>query len=746
MAPSRLISWLPAVLAAGYVVAVLTFYGVSARDTAVFGAYLLLCVTLPGLLLIRALFGRRRTLAEEVALGTVLGYAVEVMTYIVGRALGVPLLVLAWPIATYLAFLAVPRLRWHWRGGARPHAPVWWSWALAAIFCYLVAWSAWSHFSIGPLTWPDLVGYPDDGPFHLALIAELKQHMPPTVPIVAGEPLFYHWFVYAHYAATSWITGIEPMVLLFRLSMLPMLAAFVVLVAMLGRKVTSSWKVAVIATAATVFIGAPRLFLGSVSAFTHGGVHDAAWGSPTFTFGALIFVAVVLVLIDLLKHRSLDAGAWLLFAVLLVAVMGGKATHLPMLAAGLLIVLVVSTLVERRPRWGALVALAMTAVCLIFAQFVLFGGQRQGTVVAPLAYMGDIWHDLTGMPVETAAPLLPLLAVTAIYLLAWGITCAPVFGLLSEPKLLLRPDVVLMLGLGAAGLGAALVLDQPGGSHLWFLWAAHPYLATLAVYGLVVALRRARVSRRAALCAAGAGTLCAYAVPILCGVRAPLSPGQPVSVLFLPYVVLADVLAVAVGGMLMLGRSRQVWALVLAGLAAIGLPAAHHVRALSRMDDGGDRTTAAEVQPAPAPGGVLSAARWLRAHAGEDDLIATNVHCRWGFENPCDTRQFWVSALTERRVLIEGWAFTPTNADRWQPGLLVMHLPFWDRVRYDTNEAAFRSPSTETISRLRDHYGVRWLIADESRGGVSPDLPVFAQPVFRSSDVAVYRTEAGAAD
>ncbi|MFI7706009.1 hypothetical protein [Nonomuraea sp. NPDC049480] len=732
-------SWLPAVLTAGFVAAVLHRYGVSGPDMAFFGAYVALALALPGLLLVRAMHRGRRTLAEDLALGVALGYAVEVAAYIVARAVGFPLLVLVWPVSTYVAFLAVPRLRKHWKGGIPAAAPVWWSWCLALMVCYLVAWSAHAYFSLGSLTWPELVNYPDDAPFHLALIGELKQHMPPMSPMVAGEPLFYHWFVYVHYAAASWITGVEPLVLLFRLGTVPMLAGLVALVALLARRVTRSWKGAAIATVATMFVGAPCLFLGSVGAFTYGGIHDAAWGSPTFAFGALLFVPIVLLFTDLSRDGRGGIGAWLLLGVFLAAVMGAKATHLPMLVVGLTAVVAVGVVLQRRLPWPAIGALLMTVACLLFAQSVLYGGQRQGTIVAPFSYMRTIWHDLTGMPPDIAPPLMSVIGVTAIYVAAWAVTSSPILGLLARPRLLIRSDLVLMLGIAAAGLAAVFVLDHPGRSQLYFLWAAYPYLAITAVHGLLVILRRARVSRGAALWAVAAGGIVAYALPVLCGVEAPLDPGQPDTLLHRPYVVLMVVIMLVVA-VLVAARSGVLrWALVLSALGAIGLPAAHHARVLGFLYGPGDQVAASASGAPEYPQGALTAARWLRDHSGQDDVVATNVHCRWGFENPCDTRQFWVSALTERRILLEGWAFTPTNADRWQPGQSVMSLPFWDSERFNDNEAAFQAPSTAVIQRLREHYEVRWLFVDEHLTAAARELGAFARLRYRSGDFAVYQ-------
>ncbi|MEV4106455.1 hypothetical protein [Nonomuraea sp. NPDC049695] len=732
-------AWLPGALTAGFTAAVLYRYGVSGSDLAFYGAYLVLCLVLPGLLLIRALYGGTRTLAEELALGLALGLAVELGVYIPARAAGLPLLVLAWPIATFAVFLIVPRLRAHWKAGPRPDAPAWWSWALGLIVCYLVAKSAYSHFRIGPLTWPTLVHYSDDAPFHLGLIGELKHHMPPMSAIVAGEPLFYHWFVYAHWAAASWVSGVEPLVLLLRLGVLPMLAAFVVLVAMLARRVMDSWKGAVIAVVATLGIGAPRLFLGSFGAFTWGGIHDAAWGSPTFTFAALLFVPAVLLLVDLLGERTHDRAAWLLLGVFLMAVMGAKATYLPMLVVGLLAVAAVEGWRRRRLPWPALAALLMVGLCLLFAQFVLFGGLRQGLLIAPFSDMGTIWQYLTGASVDISPPLMSLVGVSAMYLLAWAVTWSPVLGMLSRPRLIVRSDVLLMLGMAAAGLGATIVFDHPGRSQAYFLWGSHPYLAIIAVFGVLVVLRQARVPRALTWRAIGVGLVAAYAIPILYGVRPPLHPGQPEIALYLPYVTLAVIVGLGITAVVATRSGLRGWAFLIAALAVIGLPAAHHVRVFTVLSRGDGEPSTSAAPASAIPQGVLPVARWVRDHSAPDDLVATNVHCRWGFENPCDSRQFWLSALAERRMLLEGWAFTAKNADGWEPGRMEQHQPFWDRPRFEANEAAFLSPSPATIQRLREGYGVRWLLVDERRLPAGSQLGKFAELQYREGDYAAYR-------
>ncbi|MEU4836440.1 hypothetical protein, partial [Streptosporangium sp. NPDC023615] len=382
----------------------------------------------------------------------------------------------------------------------------------------------------------------------------------------------------------SWVTGLEPLVLLFRLGMLPVLAAFVVLAGMTGRRVTGSWAGAALTAAGTVLVTTPSLYLGRSGAFTWGGVPDLIWASPTQMFGALLFAPVVLLLIDLLEHRRRAAGHWPLLGILLVAVAGAKATYLPLLGAGLLAVAATGTVRWRRPSRPTLVALGMTAACFLLAQFVLFGGAKQALVVDPLSFMRTVREEMTGTgPLPGRADPSPLssLGIAAVFLLGWAAAWGGIAGLLCRPRLLARPGVTLMLGIGAAGVGAALLLGHPGRSQLFFLWGAYPYLAALAAFGILVLLRRARQSRRATLCAAGAGLAGAYLIPFLCGVRLPLAPGTPDSALYRPYAVL--VVAVLAGATVLTftrGRLRA-WALVVTALAALGLPAGVHARVLT---------------------------------------------------------------------------------------------------------------------------------------------------------------------
>jgi hypothetical protein len=284
--------WLPAAILAIFTTVVLAAYDTPMLETAIFGSYVVFGIALPGMLWLRLLRGRSAHVSEDLAIGLAVGYCLEIAAYIAARAVGAPLLFLLWPTSTLVAFAAVPALRRHWHGdGSR--RPVWWSWSLAAILGYLLIYSAGTFFASHHLTGTDTPYV--DMPFHLALIGELLNHVPPQVPYVSGVPLGYHWFFYAEAAATSWATGIEPVTLLYRLSGLPMFVAFVVLTAAAARRLTGHWWSGPIAVAVALFgtVAGPYRWLAGPPVFDTQTL-GVTWISPTNLFGLALFAAVVL--------------------------------------------------------------------------------------------------------------------------------------------------------------------------------------------------------------------------------------------------------------------------------------------------------------------------------------------------------------------------------------------------------------------------------------------------------------------
>jgi hypothetical protein len=109
------------------------------------------------------------------------------------------------------------------------------------------------------------------------------------------------------------------------------------------------------------------------------------------------------------------------------------------------------------------------------------------------------------------------------------------------------------------------------------------------------------------------------------------------------------------------------------------------------------------------------------------------VHCLEGSGDTCDSRSFWLSAYSEREVLVESWRFAPRMVA--SPTLVV---PFWDQPLLALNDAAFTAPTAEVLGRLRDVHHVRWLVADRRVGTVSPLLGTLATPRYDNARIAVF--------
>lgn len=751
-------SWAPLVLLGVPTVYLLHHYGAGARDLVLFGAYVTGLVAVPGVLLWRAARRRARSLAEDFGPGLALGYALEVLGYLAARALGQPRAVVLAPIAVLLLFVAVRPLRRYWRAAAdAERAPIGWIWANAGIAAAVLIWAALYFVRTRGV---DYTFNDGDLSFQLALIGEVRQHIPPQVPWVRGEALSYHWFAYADIAATSWVTGVDPPTMLMGLYFVPLLGALPFAVSSLARQVTGRWWPGPVAALLTLAGVAPYPY-GWPAPDTYranglGPVDDGAvlrfglFSSPTQTFAALLGIALVMVLVDLLRSAHTGRREYLLPAAFVAVICGAKATYLPIILCGLLLVQAVTVLTERRWHRPALGATAVVIPGLLFAQFVLFRGEAQGMVIEPLAGLSRYsLGAATGLGAFAygAVPTtgVALVALVAITLLAWAMTWGGTAAIRTAGGRW-DPAHLLTAGIGVAAFGAVLLLNHYGFSQTWFLVAARPYLAVAAVAGLAALVGEQRRAGWWPVAAALIGIGIAGVTVLLGRDTAPtvLDDGRTrvlVDILVPNAVLVAAVLAAWLIGRrvtALRGRAAAGAVAMMIGISLYpsGVVVADHVRAAA----------AAGFAPGPAmpplwPVGTRSAAAWVRRHSDPDDLMATNAHCRPTRTGICDNLHFWFAAFTERRFLVEGWGYTPTaNRLQTETGLRGNLVPYWDRARLAANDAAFHAPTADTVGVLRGQYGVRWLFVDLTDSAVRPDrLGRHAVLRYRSGMVAVYR-------
>ena len=181
--------WAPAGAVLLLVVVALLATGTPILDLIRYAGYLALAVVLPGTLVYRALRGRPRTLAEDLAVGAATGFALELAAWTLYGAAGLGSWLWTWPLLVAVPFAAVPGLRKHWWTRGYTPVPAGWAWAVAAVSAVVVGYLWISYFALNPLA-PDVPYlYYQDLLYHLSLAGEAKHHFPLEIPQIAGEPL-----------------------------------------------------------------------------------------------------------------------------------------------------------------------------------------------------------------------------------------------------------------------------------------------------------------------------------------------------------------------------------------------------------------------------------------------------------------------------------------------------------------------------------------------------------------------------
>ncbi len=710
---------------------------VEVRDTMAFTAWLVWAHTVPGVVLWRALdwrapvgSGRARPFPEDVALGSILGIIVAIPAYLLAVAAGLPLLVAAWPLLVLVPAALSRRGRvLLLRRQARP-TPPWWSWSLAAVMLFAVGFSAVDFWGEQALTPESLRGPYVDVPFHLSLVGEFRHHFPATMPYVSGTPLRYHWLVYPFLASSSWGAGVEPHVLLQLLGPAALGALMLLGVAAAATRL-SGHRWAGVAAAALACAVSPLDVMG----WSRGA---EPWISPSWAFyisptqalaNALAPLLVVLV-VAVARGAATRPRHWLLTAVVLLAVAGAKSAMPPLFVAGLFGATVVMVLLRRRAAWRLAGLTVLSVGVFALATAIFYGRGSRALTLEPLQYVDFRAAGLGLAETDAAASGIVQAVMTAALVLCVAAPAVGALGLFSHGGWR-RPVPWLLLGTWAAGIGVLLLMRHPGLGQYYFYASGVVPVVLLAALGWARAVghpSRAKVTVVGAALLVGLGW--AVLVSALTSSEEPLrsastDAGRMLASFGLP-------LGIAVSGVLVLtaafhlGSRRSAalrgQSLLVAISLVVGMCLPYPLATVATFRDGAQPPrSAARI---PVREGGLEAATWLREHSSPDDLVATNVHTQMLSEAASfDHRNFWISAYSERRVLVEGWAYIApevvglpsTDANNAAAG----PAEFWDPELLRLNDEAFTAPTAARLEELHRRHGVDWLFVDKGR---DPDL------------------------
>lgn len=733
-------SWPPMILTVLGIVLILHSHTVRLQDMATFGGYLLLAVALPGVfcwrLLLRQFHEDERppTWFEDLSLGTIFGFGIQLPFYLLGVWIDVPHLFLAVPLVVVLLSLALGFGRRAWTMPTAKVDPRV-SWALGAVILYGIGWLGRYIFTLRPLALPPYKTPSVDETFHQALISELLHRFPPEIPFLLGTRLDYHWFVHAQMAADHWATGLDSVLMLRELMPVAMIALTVLGLGAVALRLSGRALAAVIAPALLV-VGAYSLMGPHYDAgtFTESFMSRRYVSSPSQAFGFMMALPPLMLIAEVLRpDRKAARLTWVALFLALLALSGSKATFMPVFLCGAVVLLLVQLVFRRTLDKTVAVLAGMLLVVTIFAQVVLFGSSTGGMKIDFFLTSKAALHG-EGIAVSATAQVV----MTVTLLVSWLLYGAGAAGLVKAGLWRDRRTIWMTFTV-LAGVSVAFVFFRSGLSQLWFQRSVAPLVVLMSAWGLTMLLPNP-IPRRLGAWLVGVAAAAGLGVYVLSRIaergNAQLRLATYHEILataILPFALL--ILYFLVRMAMTLGhRPTPGPAILVAVLLGLSL-----TRVYSLGYDTVTQRASNRVTPHNqfAPGGV-QAATWIADHSDRYDIVATNVHCHKPHADKCDNRNFWVSAYTERRIVIEGWGYTQlTNTDLTNE-VRSAYIPPPNPQRLAINDAAFRHPSEQTVTRLVDAYDVKFLFVSKKYPADVPGLNALKTLLTRTYDTKSY--------
>ncbi|MFI5692047.1 hypothetical protein ACIA58_09435 [Kribbella sp. NPDC051586] len=686
-------------------------------------------VMLPGFALWRLIGGYGRNLVEDLSAGFAVGTAGQVLVYLASASIGLQAWSWVWaPVVLVVAFVDSDARARVWRRVEKPLRPLQ-AWLLAASTAavLLIVYRRGPGQFLPAYTDP-LRAYPDLA-FQQALAASAKYDVPIATLWLGGEPMKYHTFFHQATAATQWGTRIDLTDLIHSLSWLPLfLAGCGMVFALTSRLAPTAESGATWAGPLAVFVAGLGGAVQPLAGTGLGGISTAvaAYLSPTQNLGVLIALAVCVVAVDLLRSDGRQRSRWVLLVLLALVAAGAKSTILPLVGIGFAFAFLQLGLARRSTRpafYGGLLSLAVFVAALI----TIFGGSTWGTEIKPF----ETFVQLAPYSMLTPGPHAQLLS-GATTLLSWGLAASGLFFLGRRWR---DTGAVFLAGFVVAGLLGTLLTTQSGVSQLYFLRTAFPVVAVLAAVGLANLVGKLG-DRRSVVLVGAAGLLGLVALAVARSESADLR-GIKGPWLWTLGAVLAVAVLVAVVWKLA-RRPGNFFVALLGSAVAVCMIGAALVPLQAFVSDKESNLVFAHPFRGGATAAEAGAAEWLRRNSTPGDLVATNAHCIIERNGLCDSRHFWLAALSERPVLIEGWSYSnQANRIALTTGGNPSLIPYWDSSELAANDIVFKSPTPAAIERLRQ-TGVRWLYADNRAGGVSPALRNYVRLRHATLDATIY--------
>jgi hypothetical protein len=275
------------------------------------------------------------------------------------------------------------------------------------------------------------------------------------------------------------------------------------------------------------------------------------------------------------------------------------------------------------------------------------------------------------------------------------------------------PFVITIL----AGIGGTLLLETWGYSQLFLLYSVIPFIGVLLASAAFYKITEINVDGLVLILLGLIGQ------PLLFELFSSFVPRSHVLKTFGLWV-LAVVIVFLIAGIAAKVHKKRIFTYLLITSLSIGM--------FSGLRNFDQKAYSLPEHPYSISIGTAEIAKYLQDNSDKNDLIATNRHCAGPEENQtCTARQFALSALSERRVLLEGWSYTTCPLE--QPIL----NKFWKEDFWKLNQDFFSDPNSKNWESFQKS-GVDWLVVDSTRPS-APNYNEFAELIKTNGSVSLWK-------
>jgi hypothetical protein len=556
------------------------------------------------------------------------------------------------------------------------------------------------------LVWPDTYNA-------IAQAGEILNHGPSIFPFVAEAqvPLKYHWGAFSLGSFISFFGVVELVISMFKTQFVLLGILYFGLLYLTGKEIGKSWIAgifAVILGGLTIYptfpefndqIGLARPFISSTS-------------MPQFTANVFAILGIYLIY----SYKRIRVNNKVKMTILLFVTLSATLSKGPV---GLLLVILIASFILLNYR----TELKNNLINLLAPSTIGFivGYTQVSSLNPPEGKSGtSLWLNPLGtfkLLAEGYGLSLNSRSIVVFLILFLVSFASLIFVSIhmyyQKTFKLLFPLVMTIL----VGIGGTLLLETWGYSQLFLLYSVIPFIGVLLASSAFYEDVEIRTEKILLV------SLGLIGQPILFTLFSSFITKAQVLRTFGMWV-LAAVVVLLIAGVTAKVLNQKISAYLLITSLSIGM-----FSGLTKFDQ---KAYSLPEHPYSISIGTAKIAKYLQDESNKNDLIATNRHCAGPEENQtCTARQFALSALSERRVLLEGWSYTTCPLS--EPIL----NKYWKEDFWKLNQDFLISPNAQNWEMFQK-TGVDWLVVDSTRASAK-NYNDFAELVKSEGSVSLWK-------